>query len=88
MLIAILHFFTDDENPQTIVSALIDALPSGSYPAISNLTQDFMDPDQAARATQAGQQGGITYVSRSQAEVAAFFNGLDLVDPGVFPMQV
>ena len=88
MLIAILHFFTDDENPQAIVSALIDALPSGSYLAISNLTQDFMDPARAARATQAGQQGGITYVSRTRAEVAAFFNGLDLLDPGVVPMQL
>ena len=88
MLIAILHFFTDDENPQAIVSSLVDALPSGSYLAISNLTQDFMDPDRAARATEAGQQGGITYVSRTQAGVAAFFNGLDLLDPGVVPMQL
>jgi hypothetical protein len=87
MLVAILHFFTDDENPQGIVSSLVDALPSGSYLTITNLTADFMDPDQAARATQAGQQGGITYVPRSQAAVAAFFGGLRLVDPGVVPMQ-
>jgi S-adenosyl methyltransferase len=87
MLVAILHFFTDDENPQGIVSSLVDALPSGSYLTITNLTADFMDPDQAASATQAGQQGGITYVPRSQAEVAAFFGGLRLVDPGVVPMQ-
>ena len=69
------------------MSSLIDVLPAGSYLAITNLTADFMDPDQAARATQAGQQGGITYVPRSQAEVAAFFSGLDLVDPGVVAMQ-
>jgi hypothetical protein len=87
MLIAILHFFTDDENPQGIVASLVDALPSGSYLTITNLTADFMDPAQAAQATAAGQQGGITYVPRSQAEVAAFFRGLDLVDPGVVPMQ-
>jgi hypothetical protein len=88
MLIAILHFFTDDENPQAIVSSLVDALPSGSYLAISNLTQDFMDPERAARATQAGLQGGITYVSRTRAGVAAFFDGLELLDPGVVPMQL
>ena len=87
MLIALLHFFTDDENPQAIVSSLIDALPSGSYLAITNLTADFMDPEQTARATGAGQQGGITYVPRTQAEVGAFFRGLDLVDPGVVAMQ-
>jgi hypothetical protein len=87
MLIAILHFFTDDENPQDVVSSLLDALPSGSYLTITNLTADFMDPEQAGRAKEAGQQGGITYVPRSEAEVAAFFSGLDLVDPGVVPMQ-
>ena len=87
MLIAILHFFTDDENPQGIVSSLVDALPSGSYLTITNLTADFMDPAQAAQATAAGQQGGITYVPRSQAQVAGFLRGLDLVDPGVVPMQ-
>jgi hypothetical protein len=85
--IAILHFLTDDENPQGIVASLVEALPSGSYLTITNLTADFMDPSQAAQATEAGQQGGITYVPRSQAEVAAFLRGLDLVDPGVVPMQ-
>lgn len=47
-----------------------------------------MDPDQAARATLAGQQGGVTYVPRSRAEVAAFLSGLRLVEPGVVPMPV
>jgi S-adenosyl methyltransferase len=87
MLIAILHFFADDENPQGIVSSLVDALPSGSSLTITHLTADFMDADQVARARQAGQQGGITYVPRSQAQVAAFFRGLDLVEPGVVPCR-
>ena len=87
MLIALLHFFTDPDNPQAIVSSLVDKLPSGSYLAITNLTADFMDPEQSAKATQAGRQGGITYVPRSEAEVAASAVGLDLVQPGVVPMQ-
>src|SRR6185437_9869272 len=41
MLIAILHFLTDEENAQGVVSTLLDALPSGSYLAITNLTTDF-----------------------------------------------
>ena len=87
MLVAILHFFTDDKDPHGIVSGLVDALPSGSYLTVTNLTADFMDPGQAAMATQAGRQGGITYVPRGQAQVAAFLDGLDIVDPGVVPMQ-
>jgi|SRR5579859_6063978 len=50
-------------------------------------TLDLDRPVAVARARQAGQQGGITYVPRSQAEVAAFFGGLDLVQPGVVPVQ-
>jgi hypothetical protein len=85
MLVAILHFFRAEENPRGLVSALLDALPSGSYLTVSHLTADF-DPHAAARAETAGRDAGITYTPRSQAEVAAFFTGLELVDPGVVPV--
>jgi hypothetical protein len=85
MLIAVLHFLTDQENPLAIVAELIDALPSGSYLTISHLTADF-DPQEAAAGRAAGQRSGVTYVPRSRAEVAEFFTGLDLVDPGVVPL--
>jgi S-adenosyl methyltransferase len=48
MLVAVLHFFADDDEPQGIVSTLVDALPRGSYLTISHLTADFVDPAQAA----------------------------------------
>jgi hypothetical protein len=86
MLVAVVHFFTDAENPLGIASTLLDALPSGSYLTISHLTADFLDPEQAAAGQAAGQRSGVTYVPRTQAEVAAFFTGLDLVDPGVVPI--
>jgi S-adenosyl methyltransferase len=85
MLIAILHFFSEEDGPREIVSTLVDALPSGSYLTVSHLTADF-DPEEAAGALAAGKNAGATYVPRSQAEVAAFFTGLDLVDPGVVPV--
>jgi hypothetical protein len=86
MLLSILPFFRDDENPQGIVSTLLDALPSGSYLTISHITADFIKPEQAANAVAAGQHSGVTYVPRTQAEIAAFFSGLDLVEPGVVPI--
>jgi hypothetical protein len=85
MLIAVLHFLTDAEDPRGIVAELLGALPSGSYLAVSHLTADF-DPDSAAAAQAAGQRSGVTYVPRSRDEVAAFFTGLDLVNPGVVPL--
>ena len=85
MLIAVLHFLTEPEAPLSIVAELTDALPSGSYLTISHLTADF-DPEEAAACEEAGQRSGITYVPRTRAQLAEFFAGLDLVDPGVAPV--
>jgi hypothetical protein len=84
-LIAVLHFLTDQDNPRGLVAELLDALPSGSYLTIAHLTGDF-DPEEAAAALAASRQSSVTYVPRTAAEVAAFFDGLDLVDPGVVPL--
>ena len=86
MLIAVLHFLTGEDNPRGIVSTLLDALPSGSYLAITHLTADFVSPEEAAVAKAAGRDAGVMYAPRTLAEVTEFFSGLDLVDPGVVPL--
>jgi hypothetical protein len=68
------------------VRRLLDALPSGSYLAITHLTADFVSPEETAVAEAAGRDAGVTYAPRSQAGVMEFFPGLDLVDPGVVPL--
>jgi SAM-dependent methyltransferase len=85
MLIAILHFLPDSDQPRKLVSAITDALPPGSYLAISHLTADF-SPEEAAAAEAAGKGSGVTYVPRTEAGIASFFDGFDLVDPGVVPL--
>jgi hypothetical protein len=85
MLVAILMLFRDDENPQGMVSALVDALPSGSYLTITHPTADF-NPEEMAGAVAAVQYAGITLVPRTHAEIEAFFTGLELVEPGVVPV--
>jgi hypothetical protein len=86
MLVAILMYFRDDEDPYAMVSALVDALPSGSYLAITHPTADF-NREAMAGAVAAAEHGGITLVPRSREETAAFFTGLDLVEPGVVPVR-
>jgi hypothetical protein len=85
MLIAILMYIRDEENPWGLVSTLMDALPSGSYLALTHPTADF-NPDEVAGAVAATEQGGISFTVRGQAGVSAFFDGLGLVDPGVVPI--
>lgn len=84
MLISVLMYFADDEA-YSIVTTLLDALPSGSYVAISHPTADF-NPEAAAQAVAVADRSGIRYVARSRADVERFFDRLDLVAPGVVPM--
>jgi len=85
LLFAILHFFEDDDDPYRIVDTLLGALPSGSYLVLSHVTNDH-DPEGWARFDAVMRRQGIRSRFRSQAEVARFFTGLDLVDPGVVPI--
>ena len=85
MLVAVLMYFRDEEDPCGMVAPLVDALPSGSYVVVTHPTADF-DPEAMAGAVAAAEHGGVTLVPRSREETAAFFTGLDLVEPGVVPV--
>ena len=83
VLVAILHFVTEEEDPYALVGKLVHAVPSGSYLAISHLASDIMADEMAALYDRISEQTKETFVLRSRDEVARFFDGLDLVDPGV-----
>ncbi|HZD37483.1 MAG TPA: SAM-dependent methyltransferase [Actinomycetes bacterium] len=86
MLVAILMFLPDAEDPYGIVSRLLEPLPSGSFLVVSHPTADF-DPQAMAGAVAASRRSGISLVPRSRVEVEAFFKGLDPVEPGVVPLE-
>jgi hypothetical protein len=84
MLVAVLHFFPDDQDPAAIVATLLDALPPGSYLVASQTTADFNDPDQAADGVQAVQRAGVPFQTRTAEEFAEVaYAGLELVPPGL-----
>ncbi|MFG3682881.1 SAM-dependent methyltransferase [Micromonospora chalcea] len=85
MLLAVLHFVPDGEDPYAIVDTLLDALPPGSYLAASHATHDYLPAEVAAEAKAAARGGGPHGVInlRSREEVVRFFDGLELVEPGV-----
>jgi len=82
LLFAIMHFITDQDGPYDIVSRLLDALPAGSYLAMSHVTGDF-DPQAWAEVTAVYAKNGMALRPRSRPEVEHFFTGLDLAEPGV-----
>lgn len=85
LLFAILHFFEDDAGPYGLVDKLPAALPSGSYLVVSHVTADH-EPQKWARFVEVMRNQGMPGHLRSRAEVTRFFDGLDLVDPGVVPI--
>jgi S-adenosyl methyltransferase len=83
ILVGVLHLISDDEKPEAIITRLMAEVPSGGYLVA---TQPASDVDAAAVA--AGAQRYNSRVStpqtrRSRDEVARFFDGLDLVEPGL-----
>ena len=85
LLVAILMYFHDHEDPQGMVKTLLDGLPSGSYLVVTHPSADF-DPEAVQGAVDAATAAGITLVPRSRQGVESFFTGLELVEPGVVPL--
>jgi hypothetical protein len=79
---ALLHFIPDDRDPYGIVSRLMAALPSGSALAISHCTPDF-DPETWAEVVGVYRSSGTPAQVRSRAEFERFFEGYDLIEPGI-----
>ncbi len=80
-LVAILHFFPDDTDPYGIVRGLLGGLPAGSHLILSHATADLTPSANAAVELYRAQ--GIAAQTRRKAEIARFFDRLDLVHPGI-----
>ncbi|MFJ9737994.1 SAM-dependent methyltransferase [Streptomyces sp. NPDC101166] len=81
-LVALLHFVPDEDGAHDLVGRLLAELPSGSYLMMTHATADFT-PEESAAATAKLKAAGVTLALRSREEFARFFDGLDLVEPGV-----
>jgi hypothetical protein len=83
MLIAVLHFLREEDKPEAVMSALLDALPSGSYLAASHITLEH-DPVGVGGGQRMYHKAGLPMNARDADEFASLaFSGLELVPPGV-----
>jgi len=83
LLIAVLHFVTDDNQPHAIVKQLMDAMPPGSHLALTHVTADHVTPEAAASARAVYDTASAPVTPRTLAEVTRFFDGMTLLPPGV-----
>jgi S-adenosyl methyltransferase len=81
MLMGILGHIADDDEAQSIVKRLLDGVPSGSYLTMNDGSDTSEEVVEAARIW--NQSANPTYHLRSPERIARFFDGLELVEPGV-----
>jgi hypothetical protein len=83
MLMAILQHIDDEHDPYAIVATLMDAVPPGSYLALSHPASDIDAEAMAKMANVLNQMMAEKVTFRNRDAVAGFFDGLELVEPGL-----
>ncbi|WP_042394678.1 SAM-dependent methyltransferase [Streptacidiphilus carbonis] len=87
LVVALLHFFSDTDNPQALLARYVEALPPGSLLILTHGTGELMDPEIAARIEDTYTKSGLNIRSRTHVQVLEFFKGLELVEPGLVPVH-
>jgi hypothetical protein len=87
VIVGVLHHFRDEEHPEVMVRNYLDAVPSGSYLVLDNIGKESDDLTNLGEAADHALGGGFTLVPRTRADVARFFEGVELVEPGLVPVD-
>jgi O-methyltransferase involved in polyketide biosynthesis len=83
MLLGVLNFIGDDDEAIGVVRRLMDAVPSGSYLAVAHPTTEIKPEESRAAAEQWNKTATPPITLRSKADLERYFEGLDLLEPGV-----
>jgi hypothetical protein len=87
MLLGVLYMIPDSDHPQEKVAAYLNAMVPGSYLAISHPASDVDAEAAAEAARQYDNSLPTTQTNRNRAEVTSFFDGLELLEPGVVQLN-
>jgi hypothetical protein len=87
LMVAVLHLLTDDDDPDSAVAALREAVAAGSHLAISHLTSAHR-PDETARLrAHVEEQDRISLVFRPRERIDGFFDGFAYLPPGLVSLS-
>jgi hypothetical protein len=87
LLLLVLHLIPDSDDPYAIVRALMDAVPAGSYLVLTHPAADIEAESMAEMARRLNRLVAQKGTMRQNAQIRRFFDGLELVDPGVVQPQ-
>lgn len=83
LMVAVLHFVPDSDDPLGIIRQYLDAVVPGSYLAISHASLQGSSPKRAEDATQQFRRSVTDFSMRTRSEITDLFAGLEMVEPGV-----
>lgn len=81
LLVAVVHFLSDEEDPFGVVAELTAAMPPGSFVVMSHATADI--DQESRREAENAYRASSDMHTRTKAEVTRFFDGMRLLEPGV-----
>jgi len=87
LLIGVLHCIPDADDPAGIVTTLIDAVPPGSYLVVAHPASDIHASQVAVASSRINPLMAGPVTLRTHEQVSRFFNGLDLVEPGLVQLH-
>ncbi len=88
MALMMLQYIPDSDDPWGIVAQLMDAIPAGSYLAVSDPAKDIDQEVVAESERQYNERlGSVRQTRRTREEIGRFFTGLDMVEPGVVTLS-
>jgi SAM-dependent methyltransferase len=88
ILLGILQLIPDDDEPYAIVEQVLDALCPGSFLVISHPTGDIDSEAMTEMARRLNERSAPAQMTlRSHDQISHFFDGLDLIEPGVVPVN-
>jgi hypothetical protein len=88
LLLIIVHLIPDSDDPYGIVATLVDALPAGSYLVLAHPASDIRAASMAEMTRRVNERmSGPRATMRDRAAITRFFDGLDLLEPGVVQPQ-
>ena len=85
LMIAVLHFITDEEDPWGLVSRYRSYLPAGSHIAVAHATNEDRPAEAVQKMTDVYKNASAPFNFRTRKQILAFFDGLNLLDPGLVP---
>ncbi|HEY3000657.1 MAG TPA: SAM-dependent methyltransferase, partial [Acidimicrobiales bacterium] len=87
LLVTTLNFVPDDSDPHAIVAQLVRAVAPGTHLVVAHPSFDISAEGMPEASARLSRTLNVPWVVRSRDEIARFFDGLDMVEPGLVPID-